>query len=146
MVFTAPPSVNLPTTEYTVGLTRSCRKTPLSLLKNDPFNRPPPYPTVWSAQQDTTITLPVHHSKKEFLTALREAPVVIFCAATATGKSTQPPQIILDDELSTGAPCRIICAGPRRLAARSLATQVGRERGQPLERGRKSYIRPKARC
>ena len=135
MVFTAPPSFSLPTTEKTVRRAQLLKKKkPPSLLSNDPFQRAPPYEAVWSARQDTAPTLPVHYSKLEFLKALKNASVIIFSSTTGTGKSTQLPQMILDDQLAWRVPCRIYCSCPRKVAARWLATQVGQERGQPLER------------
>jgi ATP-dependent RNA helicase DHX29 len=38
-----------------------------------------------------------------------------------SGKSTQVPSFILEDQLSKGRPCKIYCTEPRRISAISLA-------------------------
>ena len=48
-----------------------------------------------------------------------------------SGKSTQVPSFILEDQLSQGLPCKILCTEPRRISAISLATRVSRELGEP---------------
>ena len=113
MVFTAPPSFSLPTTEKTVRraqLLKKKKKKPPSLLSNDPFQCAPPYEAVWSARQDTAPTLPVHYSKLEFLKALKNASVIIFSSTTGSGKSTQLPQMILYDQLVGG--CHVESIAP----------------------------------
>ena len=85
-------------------------------------------------------TLPAPSSKKEFVTAMDRVSVIIFPTPTGTRKSTQLPQLILENEFCLREPCRICCSCPRRLSARLLATQVGHERGQPLERGPQSVV------
>lgn len=47
----------------------------------------------------------------------------------ASGKSTQVPAFILEDQLSQGRPCKIYCTEPRRISAISLAQRVSRELG-----------------
>ena len=53
-------------------------------------------------------------------------------AATGSGKTTQVPQIILDDYIARGegSSCNIICTQPRRLAAISVAQRVANERNE----------------
>jgi ATP-dependent RNA helicase DHX29 len=46
-----------------------------------------------------------------------------------SGKSTQVPAFILEDQLSRGKPCRVYCAEPRRISAISLAHRVSQELG-----------------
>jgi ATP-dependent RNA helicase DHX29 len=48
-----------------------------------------------------------------------------------SGKSTQVPAFILEDQLSQGQPCKIYCTEPRRISAVSLAQRVSRELGDP---------------
>ena len=48
-----------------------------------------------------------------------------------SGKSTQVPAFILEDQLSQGRPCKIYCTEPRRISAVSLAQRVSRELGDP---------------
>lgn len=44
-----------------------------------------------------------------------------------SGKSTQVPSFILEDQLSKGKPCKIYCTEPRRISAISLAQRESRE-------------------
>ncbi|EME77400.1 uncharacterized protein MYCFIDRAFT_168832, partial [Pseudocercospora fijiensis CIRAD86] len=58
----------------------------------------------------------------------------IVVGATGSGKTTQVPQIILNDAIrrGDGGSCDIICTQPRRLAASSVAQRVAAERGEQL--------------
>ena len=49
-----------------------------------------------------------------------------------SGKSTQVPAFILEDQLSRGKPCKVYCAEPRRISAISLAQRVSQELGDTL--------------
>lgn len=49
----------------------------------------------------------------------------------SSGKSTQLPSFILEDQLSRGKHCKIYCTEPRRISAVSLAQRVSRELGDP---------------
>jgi ATP-dependent RNA helicase DHX29 len=48
-----------------------------------------------------------------------------------SGKSTQLPAFILEDQLSKGKHCKIYCTEPRRISAISLAQRVAVELGDP---------------
>ena len=48
-----------------------------------------------------------------------------------SGKSTQVPAFILEDQLLKGRHCRIYCTEPRRFSAISLAQRVSCELGEP---------------
>jgi ATP-dependent RNA helicase DHX29 len=48
-----------------------------------------------------------------------------------SGKSTQVPAFILEDQLSRGKSCKVYCAEPRRISAISLAQRVSQELGDP---------------
>lgn len=52
-----------------------------------------------------------------------------FLKAFSSGKSTQVPSFILEDQLSQGKHCKIYCTEPRRISAISLAQRVSRELG-----------------
>jgi ATP-dependent RNA helicase DHX29 len=47
-----------------------------------------------------------------------------------SGKSTQVPSFILENQLSKGKPCKIYCTEPRRISAISLARRVSEELGE----------------
>ncbi|KAF2396182.1 hypothetical protein EJ06DRAFT_246832 [Trichodelitschia bisporula] len=79
-------------------------------------------------------TLPVNRFQDEILALVEENPISIITGSTGSGKSTQIPQIILEDAIrrGRGASCNIICTQPRRIAAASLAQHVADERGEAL--------------
>jgi ATP-dependent RNA helicase DHX29 len=56
-------------------------------------------------------------------------PFKLPCLFVTSGKSTQVPAFILEDQLSQGKPCKIYCTEPRRISAISLAQRVSRELG-----------------
>lgn len=78
--------------------------------------------------------LPVHQNITDILTQVELNQVSICMAATGSGKSTQVPQLLLDDAIlqGKGALCNVICTQPRRIAAISLAQRVANERGESL--------------
>jgi HrpA-like RNA helicase len=82
-------------------------------------------------------SLPVFTRADDILKHVSENEVTICMAETGSGKTTQIPQIILDDYINRGegARCNIFCTQPRRLAAISVAHRVARERGEPFGRG-----------
>lgn len=53
---------------------------------------------------------------------------------TGCGKTTQLPQFVLEEEISSlrGANCSIICTQPRRISAMSVAARISSERGEAL--------------
>ncbi|GAB2210633.1 hypothetical protein Droror1_Dr00015905 [Drosera rotundifolia] len=63
-----------------------------------------------------------------------EWQVVVVSGETGCGKTTQLPQFILEEEISSlcGADCNIICTQPRRIAAISVAARISAERGERL--------------
>lgn len=78
--------------------------------------------------------LQVNRRKGEILDLVNNNTYTIVVAATGTGKSTQLPQIFLDDAAirHQGTNCRVVCVQPRRIAASSLAHRVARERNEPV--------------
>ncbi|KAI0724564.1 P-loop containing nucleoside triphosphate hydrolase protein [Cerioporus squamosus] len=83
--------------------------------------------------RNTRASLPVFTKSEELLKHVNENDVTICMAATGSGKTTQIPQLLLDQwiDRGEGAKCNIICTQPRRIAAISVAERVAKERGEP---------------
>ncbi|CAG8947934.1 unnamed protein product [Penicillium salamii] len=80
------------------------------------------------------MELPVRKYESQLLKLINHNTYSICAAETGSGKSTQIPQLILDDAISRseGARCRILCVQPRRLAATRLAQRVAAERCEKI--------------
>lgn len=78
--------------------------------------------------------LPVQQMASDVLVKVELNQVSIVMAATGSGKTTQLPQMILDDHImqGEGAKCNIIVTQPRRIAAISVAERVAKERGESI--------------
>lgn len=74
--------------------------------------------------------LPVVESRTEIEQAIASNQVVIVAGETGSGKTTQLPKILLN--MGYGATGLIGHTQPRRLAARSVATRIAEELGQPI--------------
>ncbi|GBE77943.1 P-loop containing nucleoside triphosphate hydrolase protein [Sparassis latifolia] len=85
----------------------------------------------------TRAALPVYTKAEDLLEHVRTHDVTICMAATGSGKTTQIPQLILDEWIAKGegAKCNIVCTQPRRIAAISVAERVAKERGENAGRG-----------
>ncbi|XP_006812648.1 3'-5' RNA helicase YTHDC2-like, partial [Saccoglossus kowalevskii] len=77
-------------------------------------------------------SLPVHHIKDMIMTHINDNRVVLISGDTGSGKTTQIPQLILDNSFVTGRPCRVICTQPRRISALAMAERVAAERGEKI--------------
>lgn len=79
-------------------------------------------------------SLPVSSHASSVLAKIATSSVVVVLAATGSGKTTQLPQLILDDWImrGDGAKCNIVCTQPRRIAAISVAERVAKERGESV--------------
>ena len=81
-------------------------------------------------------SLPMSDYREQVLSLTRDTqnPFSIVVGATGSGKTTQVPQILLDDAIKRGegADCNIICTQPRRIAATSVAARVAAERGEKI--------------
>ncbi|KAK6505909.1 ATP-dependent RNA helicase A [Arthrobotrys conoides] len=78
--------------------------------------------------------LPMNQYAAQVLDIVKNNPVSIIVGATGSGKTTQVPQILLEDAVKggEGALCNIICTQPRRIAATSVAQRVAEERNESL--------------
>ncbi|CAH2092989.1 unnamed protein product [Euphydryas editha] len=78
--------------------------------------------------------LPAYVKAKEVLDVIQNNQVIVISGETGCGKSTQVPQIILDNAIKAkrGANVKILVTQPRRIAASSLAIRVSKERGERL--------------
>ncbi|KAG8529962.1 uncharacterized protein KY384_005443 [Bacidia gigantensis] len=79
--------------------------------------------------------MPMNQYKEEVLRQVNENEYSIIVGATGSGKTTQVPQILLENMIAegNGGYCNIICTQPRRIAATSVARRVAAERGEGLE-------------
>ncbi|TVP79888.1 MAG: ATP-dependent helicase HrpB [Puniceicoccaceae bacterium] len=78
---------------------------------------------------DAPTSLPIYETAELLLAGLAEFGRVVLSAPTGSGKSTQIPQILLDQG---GVEGEVVVLQPRRLAARLLAKRVAAERGVSL--------------
>ncbi|TFK57087.1 P-loop containing nucleoside triphosphate hydrolase protein [Heliocybe sulcata] len=91
--------------------------------------------------RQSRAALPVNTVAPKILQHVRENDVTICMATTGSGKTTQIPQLILDEwiEQGKGGQCNIVCTQPRRLAAVSVAERVAKERNEKCGEGSIGY-------
>lgn len=79
-------------------------------------------------------SLPVYGRAEDLLAEIERHDVTICMAATGSGKTTQVPQLILDQMIARGqgSRCNIVCTQPRRIAAISVAERIAKERGESI--------------
>ena len=79
--------------------------------------------------------LPMNQYRAQVLNLVNNNVYSIIVGATGSGKTTQVPQILLEDAISkgNGSSCNIICTQPRRIAAISVAKRVAVERAENLQ-------------
>lgn len=78
--------------------------------------------------------LPLNLHADDCLKLFENNDVCVLIGATGSGKTTQVPQLILDQYIRAGkgAECNILCTQPRRIAAMSVAKRVADERNEDL--------------
>ncbi|KIW66373.1 hypothetical protein PV04_05709 [Phialophora macrospora] len=76
------------------------------------------------------LPLMAEDTQKALLQLVNDNDVAIVLAKTGSGKTTQVPQILLDDMIMAGGGpnASIVCTQPRRIAATSVAQRVAQER------------------
>ncbi|XP_059451843.1 DExH-box ATP-dependent RNA helicase DExH1 isoform X2 [Corylus avellana] len=86
------------------------------------------------AMQSFREKLPAFKVRSEFLKAVAKNQVLVVSGETGCGKTTQLPQFILEEEISSlrGADCFIMCTQPRRISAISVAARIASEKGESL--------------
>ncbi len=78
--------------------------------------------------------LPMNQNRTQVLNLIQNNTYSIVVGATGSGKTTQVPQILLEDAIlkGNGAETNIMCTQPRRMAATSVARRVAVERNEAL--------------
>lgn len=83
----------------------------------------------------TRSELPMNQYSAQVLDLIKNSTYSIIVGTTGSGKTTQVPQIILENAISKGegSACNIVCTQPRKIAATSVARRVSEERGEALQ-------------
>lgn len=76
--------------------------------------------------ENFSVEMPVDKFKAQIIETINNNPVTVITAETGAGKSTKVPQYLLDEGY------KVVVTQPRRLAARSLATYISKQRGEEL--------------
>lgn len=79
--------------------------------------------------------LPMTQYRDKVISHIGNNQYSVIVGATGSGKTTQVPQILLEDAITKhrGAACNVICTQPRRIAATSVAQRVADERNENLQ-------------
>ena len=85
--------------------------------------------------RQTRADFPMNQYSKQVLDIVQNNVYSIIVGATGSGKTTQVPQILLNEaiERGEGGKYNIICTQPRRIAAKSIAQRVAEERSENLQ-------------
>ena len=131
MVLILDERLPLPDIQHGLGVVRP--RSPqrfTDLNDSDPFCRPLPLKRTMSQRIDNCQVLPLHASKSIILQAIAEHQVVLLTAPPASGKTTQVPQMVLDDALAKQNKCRIVVSNPKTLGVMGCSGHVASERGE----------------
>lgn len=79
-----------------------------------------------------TRELPIFAKKDKIIREIRRNRITIIEGTTGCGKTTQVPQFIMDDSYERGENFNIVVTQPRRIAAKSIAERVCKERDWPI--------------
>nr|XP_006817681.1 PREDICTED: putative ATP-dependent RNA helicase DHX30-like [Saccoglossus kowalevskii] len=82
--------------------------------------------------RESVAKLPILAMRSEIYSAIENNQVIVLEGDTGCGKTTQVPQIILDEYIRNGrgAHCNIVVTQPRRISAVSIAERVSDERAE----------------
>ncbi|XP_017491939.1 PREDICTED: ATP-dependent RNA helicase DHX36 [Rhagoletis zephyria] len=80
------------------------------------------------------LKLPAMKQNERILEAIKANQVLLIVGSTGCGKTTQVPQLILDDYIfnNRGSQCHVVCTQPRRISAVTVAERVAYERLEKL--------------
>ncbi|XP_078314413.1 3'-5' RNA helicase YTHDC2-like [Crassostrea virginica] len=109
---------------------REAAKATIGKLNNGVAQVPPPRAN--TDLDSFRTTLPVFKHKEEIIRSIISNRILLITGETGSGKTTQIPQMILDDSTANNKRCRILCTQPRRIAALSIAERVSAERGEKI--------------
>ncbi|KAF1348838.1 P-loop containing nucleoside triphosphate hydrolase protein [Delphinella strobiligena] len=87
-----------------------------------------------SSYAEDKAKLPMTTFRQAIVEMVMKNTYSIVVGSTGSGKTTQVPQILLDDAIKrgVGGHCNIVCTQPRKIAATSVARRVAAERGERL--------------
>lgn len=88
----------------------------------------------FNARYEARLKLPTMAQAEEIIRAVDLNQVILIVGSTGCGKTTQVPQLLLDDCIAKGigSSCHIVCTQPRRISAITVAERVSYERGEAL--------------
>ncbi|KAL5110288.1 3'-5 RNA helicase YTHDC2 [Taenia crassiceps] len=89
-----------------------------------------PNPILELTKKVGCLQLPIRRDQARLLKLVNENRIVIVAGHHGCGKSTQIPQILLEDCHAHSQRCRIICTQPCRLSAHANADRVAHERSE----------------
>ena len=131
MVFTVDTRYSLPHIHHGLGVVQPSSPQSVSgLYDSDPFLRSGPLKRKMSQRISTCQVLPTHACQSEILRAIGMHQVVLLTAPPASGKTTQVPQMVLDDALVKQNLCRIAVSNPKTLGVIGCSGHVSSERGE----------------
>ena len=80
--------------------------------------------------------LPAFQKKPEIIKTILSSQVTVIAGDTGCGKTTQIPQLVLDNliETNNGAKANIIITQPRRISAIGVARRIAEERCEQVAR------------